>query len=91
MARVGVACCAFGNTFTLPLVFLVEVLGAVHGDKVAGFIALYLIGWSPALWTIGSLPAGGGGEASSSSARRCGAGAGAFLPFLSGRRGSSRR
>ena len=68
MARVGVACCAFGNTFTLPLVFLVEVLGAVHGDKVAGFIALYLIGWSPALWTIGySLLAGGGGEASSSS------------------------
>ena len=53
MDRVGVACCAFGNTFTLPIVFLVEVLGAAFGDRVAGYVALYLIGWSPALWTVG--------------------------------------
>ena len=53
MDRVGVACCAFGNTFTLPIVFLVEVLGAAFGDRVAGYVALYLIGWSPALWTAG--------------------------------------
>ena len=51
--RIGVACCAFGNTFTLPIVFLIEVLGAALGDRVAGYVALYLIGWSPALWTVG--------------------------------------
>lgn len=68
MARVGIACCAFGNTFTLPLVFLAEVLGASYADKVAGFIALYLIGWSPALWTVGyQLLAGGNGGTSSAS------------------------
>ena len=55
MDRIGVACCAFGNTFTLPIVFLVEVLGAAFGDRVAGYVALYLIGWSPALWTRGYL------------------------------------
>ena len=65
MTRVGVACAAFGNTFTLPLLFVVEVLGASFGDRVAGYIALYLIGWSPALWTVGYLylsgASGGGG------------------------------
>ena len=68
MAKVG-ACCAFGNTFTLPLVFLAEVLGASYADKVAGFIALYLIGWSPALWTVGyQLLAGGDGDGSAAGA-----------------------
>ena len=60
MARIGVACCAFGNTFTLPLVFLVEVLGPAYADRVAGYIALYLIGWSPALWTVGYMLLTGG-------------------------------
>ena len=69
MAKVGIACCAFGNTFTLPLVFLAEVLGASYADKVAGFIALYLIGWSPALWTVGyQLLAGGDGDGSAAGA-----------------------
>jgi hypothetical protein len=27
MSRLGIAACSFGNTFTLPLVFLTEVLG----------------------------------------------------------------
>ena len=62
MNRVAVAASAFGNTFTLPLVFLVEVLGASYGDRIAGYIALYLIGWSPALWTFGYLLLTGGGE-----------------------------
>jgi len=66
MARIGIACCAFGNTFTLPLVFLVEVLGAAYGDRVAGYIALYLIGWSPALWTVGYMLLTGGGGGSGS-------------------------
>jgi hypothetical protein len=33
MNRIAVAASAFGNTFTLPLVFLVEVLGASYGDR----------------------------------------------------------
>ena len=30
--------------------------------RIAGYIALYLIGWSPALWTFGYLLLTGGGE-----------------------------
>ena len=65
MNRIAVAASAFGNTFTLPIVFLVEVLGAAFGDRVAGYVALYLIGWSPALWTVGyALVTGAASEAS---------------------------
>ena len=53
MSRLGVAACSFGNTFTLPLVFLTEVLGRARADETAGYIALYLIGWTPVLWTVG--------------------------------------
>ncbi|OUS45831.1 AEC family transporter: auxin efflux [Ostreococcus tauri] len=55
MSRLGIAACAFGNTFTLPLVFLTEVLGRARADETAGYIALYLIGWTPVLWTVGFL------------------------------------
>ena len=55
MPRLGLAACAFGNTFTLPLVFLTEVLGAANADVIAGYIALYLVGWTPLLWTVGFL------------------------------------
>ena len=55
MSRLGVAACSFGNTFTLPLVFLTEVLGRARADETAGYIALYLIGWTPVLWTVGFL------------------------------------
>jgi hypothetical protein len=37
MNRIAVAASAFGNTFTLPLVFLVEVLGASYGDRCVYF------------------------------------------------------
>ena len=37
MNRIAVAASAFGNTFTLPLVFLVEVLGASYGDRCVSF------------------------------------------------------
>ena len=55
MPRLGLAACAFGNTFTLPLVFLTEVLGSANADTIAGYIALYLCGWTPLLWTVGFL------------------------------------
>lgn len=70
MDRIGVACCAFGNTFTLPIVFLVEVLGAAFGDRVAGYVALYLIGWSPALWTAGYLLITGAAGADATRSRK---------------------
>lgn len=55
ISRLGIAACSFGNTFTLPLVFLTEVLGRTRADETAGYIALYLIGWTPVLWTVGFL------------------------------------
>ena len=55
MSRLGIAACSFGNTFTFPLVFLTEVLGRARADETAGYIALYLIGWTPVLWTVGFL------------------------------------
>lgn len=51
--RVVTLACAFGNSFTLPLVFLSEVLPAAQLDVAASYIALFLVGWSPALWGIG--------------------------------------
>ncbi|GAQ83988.1 hypothetical protein KFL_001720010 [Klebsormidium nitens] len=44
---------AFGNSLTLPLVFLSALLDRAGADKAAGYLALYMVGWSPALWTFG--------------------------------------
>jgi predicted permease len=51
--RVVTLACAFGNSFTLPLVFLSDVLPAAQLDVAASYVALFLVGWSPALWSIG--------------------------------------
>jgi predicted permease len=51
------------------------VLGATYGDRIAGYIALYLIGWSPALWTVGYLlltGGGGGGDGAAAAASSAG-------------------
>mmetsp|Transcript_28038 Transcript_28038/g.72709 ORF Transcript_28038/g.72709 Transcript_28038/m.72709 type:complete len:488 (-) Transcript_28038:48-1511(-) len=45
--------CAFGNTVTLPLVFILALLPAAAADNAVAFIALFLTGWSPCLWSIG--------------------------------------
>lgn len=47
------AACAFGNTVTLPLVFLNGVLPREDYSSAAGYLALYVVGWSPCLWTLG--------------------------------------
>ena len=56
----------------------VNVWPLQHGDRIAGYIALYLIGWSPALWTVGYmlLTGGGGGAAEGAGAGASGGGGG---------------
>ncbi|CAI5498886.1 unnamed protein product [Closterium sp. Naga37s-1] len=68
------AVCAFSNSLSLPLVFLTALLSQVDGDRAAGYLALFMMGWQPALWTIGysilkdaGKPAGGVTSSSSSS------------------------
>lgn len=38
---------------TLPLLFLYALLETARADAAAGYVALFLIGWSPALWSVG--------------------------------------
>ncbi|CAM6100938.1 unnamed protein product [Calypogeia fissa] len=48
------AACAFGNSLTLPLVFLSGVLATTEeANRAAGYLALYMVGWSPAMWSVG--------------------------------------
>ncbi|MCO5597618.1 hypothetical protein L7F22_051699 [Adiantum nelumboides] len=47
------AASAFGNTVTLPLVFLSGMLSQSDYSTAAGYLALYMVGWSPCLWTLG--------------------------------------
>ncbi|KAI5066294.1 hypothetical protein GOP47_0018918 [Adiantum capillus-veneris] len=49
------AASAFGNTITLPLVFLSGMLSQSDYSTAAGYLALYTVGWSPCLWTLGYL------------------------------------
>eukprot|EP00850_Spirogloea_muscicola_P014387 SM000103S09479 [mRNA] locus=s103:177162:180399:- [translate_table: standard] len=58
------AACAFGNSLTLPLVYLTGVLTDVEADRAAGYLALFMVGWSPALWSVGYriITGGGAGE-----------------------------
>ena len=51
--RLALAAAGFGNTLTLPLLFLYALLPGAAADAAAGYVALFLIGWSPALWSIG--------------------------------------
>ena len=46
-------CCAFGNSVTLPLVFLLALLPGAAADRATGYLALFMMGWSPMLWTFG--------------------------------------
>lgn len=47
------AACAFGNSFTLPAVFFLSLLpGALAGQAIA-YAGLFLLAWSPCLWSFG--------------------------------------
>ncbi|ERN05442.1 protein PIN-LIKES 5 isoform X1 [Amborella trichopoda] len=48
-----IAACAFGNSVSLPLVILAGLLSHVDGGTAAGYVALYNVGGSPLLWSIG--------------------------------------
>lgn len=47
------AACTFGNSLTLPLVFLNALLPSAAFDRAVGYTALFLTGWSPLLWSLG--------------------------------------
>ena len=49
--------CTFGNTFTLPALILSSLLGASPEllRRAIGYLALYLVTWSPMLWGVGKL------------------------------------
>ena len=47
------SCCAFGNSLTLPLVFLLALLPSAAADRATGYLALFMMGWSPMLWSFG--------------------------------------
>ena len=47
------SCCAFGNSLTLPLVFLLALLPGPAADRATGYLALFMMGWSPMLWSFG--------------------------------------
>ena len=50
---------AFGNSFTLPAVFLTTLLPAPLASRALGYAALFLLAWSPCLWSIGMALIGG--------------------------------
>ena len=51
--RLVVAASAFGNSVTLPLLFLTQLLPAAEAARAAGLCALFMVGWSPLLWSAG--------------------------------------
>ncbi|PRW21016.1 auxin efflux carrier family [Chlorella sorokiniana] len=44
---------AFGNSFTLPAIFFATLLPGAMADRALGYAALFLLAWSPCLWSIG--------------------------------------
>lgn len=47
------AACAFQNSFTLPAVFLLSLLPGPIADRAVAYLGLYLLAWSPCLWSFG--------------------------------------
>ncbi|GAB4819750.1 hypothetical protein N2152v2_006796 [Parachlorella kessleri] len=44
---------AFGNSFTLPAVFFMTLLPPALADRALGYAAIFMLFWSPALWSLG--------------------------------------
>lgn len=44
---------AFQNSFTLPAVFLLSLLPGTVADRAVAYLGLYLLAWSPCLWSFG--------------------------------------
>ena len=47
------AASAFGNSFTLPAVFLLSLLPSSIADRAVAYLGLFLLAWSPCLWSLG--------------------------------------
>lgn len=47
------AACMFGNSMTLPLVFMSSLLTGGPAERAVGYLALYQLAWSPMLWALG--------------------------------------
>jgi auxin efflux carrier family protein len=45
--------CAFGNSLTMPLLFMLSLFPASLSSLATGSVALFLLGWSPVFWTLG--------------------------------------
>lgn len=90
--------CAFGNSLTLPLLFLVSLIPAAQGGVATGAIALFLLGWSPMFWTLGLRRLSSAaddmlrGRAKAGGAGRAGGGVGGrFVPQPPGTAGGATR
>ena len=51
--RISIACSAFGNSLTLPIIFLATLLPKDAMSSASAYLALFLLGWTPWLWTLG--------------------------------------
>lgn len=47
------AASAFGNSFTLPAVFFMTLLPPGLSDRAVAYSGLFLLAWSPCLWSVG--------------------------------------
>ncbi|KAF6263300.1 hypothetical protein COO60DRAFT_1458208 [Scenedesmus sp. NREL 46B-D3] len=54
--------CAFGNTVTLPLMYLMTMLPAADAGRATGFMSLFHAAWSPCLWVFGYRSIQGAGK-----------------------------
>lgn len=54
--------CTFGNSFTLPAVFFMTLLPPALADRALGYAAVFMLAWSPALWSLGYAMVVGSGE-----------------------------
>jgi hypothetical protein len=45
--------CSFGNTVTLPLLYLAAMLPAAEAGRAIGIMSLFHAAWSPCLWVFG--------------------------------------
>ena len=61
LRQMTVLAAAFPNSMTVPLVLLSTLLGSAESARAVGFLALFLLGWSPTLWSAGYSYLHGGG------------------------------
>lgn len=65
------AACMFGNSMTLPLVFMTSLLVGAPAERAVGYLALYQMAWSPLLWALGPRILHPGEKASVARAATC--------------------